>query len=371
MGCNMNKIKAMDYSIIDLANKIIEQTKIRNIILTKAKLYTLLYYVYGEYLTQENIRLIKDDEPSKWNYSYGFPIFFKLHSKIRNMNRIDKINCETLDSLENIEITKDKKLDNTKLDEIIDEVFRKYGQKTTVKLIKDVCISGYAWDKTSHFTATILDKYIIEEFNDRKKNIIEEFSDRKKNRIEEFSYKENYNRIKETIKKLERLDLLDKMVLKISYILSSYTNLSPAKIYEDEIFDGCPAMSIQGLDFSGAKFNLKEIVISTCYYDYWKYNNVRYHIKKVNSISLSCFKNMHASEIYHIITNKDLIKKVRREIRIETKIKKFRENPFVVMFLIPFFIFFIWILILNYLETTYKNNDNNNNIKTESKIKPI
>ena len=92
----MSKIKAMDYSIIDLANKIIEQAqnmKVKRLGLTK--LQKLVYYVYGEYLAKEKIRLVKDDEPQKWPHG---PVFFQIYKETRTMGMIDKINCKTLET---------------------------------------------------------------------------------------------------------------------------------------------------------------------------------------------------------------------------------------------------------------------------------
>lgn len=161
----MGKIKAMDYSIIDLANKIIEQAQksgVKRLGLTK--LQKLVYYVYGEYLLRQNIRLIKDDEPQKWPHG---PVFFQLYKETRTMGMIDKINCKTLETLENIEITKDKQLDHTNLDAIIAEVLQNYGERTATALSKDTHRSGYAWDKTQDFGLIIADKHVIDEFNER------------------------------------------------------------------------------------------------------------------------------------------------------------------------------------------------------------
>ena len=161
----MGKIKAMDYSIIDLANKIIEQAQksgVKRLGLTK--LQKLVYYVYGEYLLRQNIRLIKDDEPQKWPHG---PVFFQLYKETRTMGMIDKINCKTLETLENIEITKDKKLDHTNLDVMIAEVLQNYGERTATALSKDTHRSGYAWDKTQDFGLIIADKHVIDEFNER------------------------------------------------------------------------------------------------------------------------------------------------------------------------------------------------------------
>ena len=161
----MGKIKAMDYSIIDLANKIIEQAqnmKVKRLGLTK--LQKLVYYVYGEYLLRQNIRLIKDDEPQKWPHG---PVFFQLYKETRTMGMIDKINCKTLETLKNIEITKDKQLDHTNLDVMISAVLQNYGERTATALSKDTHRSGYAWDKTQDFGLIIADKHVIDEFNER------------------------------------------------------------------------------------------------------------------------------------------------------------------------------------------------------------
>ena len=158
----VGKIKAMDYSIIDLANKIIEQAqnmKVKRLGLTK--LQKLVYYVYGEYLLRQNIRLIKDDEPQKWPHG---PVFFQIYKETRTMGMIDKINCKTLETLKNIEITKDEQLDHTNLDAIIAEVLQNYGERTATALSKDTHRSGYAWDKTKFFNDPLLDEYIRDEF---------------------------------------------------------------------------------------------------------------------------------------------------------------------------------------------------------------
>jgi uncharacterized phage-associated protein len=161
----VGKIKAMDYSIIDLANKIIEQVqKMKVKMLGLTKLQKLVYYVYGEYLAQEKIRLVKDDEPQKWPHG---PVFFQLYKETRTMGIINTINCKTLESLENIEIEKDKQPDHTRLDEIIAEVLQNYGERTAIALSKDTHRSGYAWDKTQDFGLIIADKHVIDEFNER------------------------------------------------------------------------------------------------------------------------------------------------------------------------------------------------------------
>ena len=158
----MSKIKAMDYSIIDLANKIIEQAQksgVKRLGLTK--LQRLVYYVYGLYLAKEKIRLIKDEEPVKWPQG---PVFYQLYKWTINMGMIAKINCKTLETLEHIEITKDKRLDYTKLDAIIIEVIQNFGERKATALSKDTCRSGYAWDKAKFFNDPLLDEDIIDEF---------------------------------------------------------------------------------------------------------------------------------------------------------------------------------------------------------------
>jgi uncharacterized phage-associated protein len=161
----VGKIKAMDYSIIDLANKIIEQAqnmKVKRLGLTK--LQKLVYYVYGEYLAKEKIRLVKDDEPQKMYFGPVFPQLYELTKDNYKLdNKIDTNKKYTLKQLENMEILKTE-LNKEVLDNIIDSVLNTYGAKTARELSEDTHRSGYAWDKTKFFKDPLLDEYIRDEF---------------------------------------------------------------------------------------------------------------------------------------------------------------------------------------------------------------
>ncbi len=168
----MGKIKAMDYSIIDAANEIIKRAKEDKITLNLTKLQKLMYFVYGEYLAQEKIRLFKDDEPRKLPYG---PVFVDLYDITKRKGLIEIINPialeEISDSDEIIEIVSKEDVRNWKenLTSTIDVVWNEHKNKTAKELSDDTHKEGYAWDKCTSYYTVLEDEDIVAEFEDREK----------------------------------------------------------------------------------------------------------------------------------------------------------------------------------------------------------
>jgi uncharacterized phage-associated protein len=168
----VGKIKAMDYSIIDAANEIIKRAKEDKITLNLTKLQKLMYFVYGEYLAQEKIRLFKDDEPRKLPYG---PVFVDLYDITKRKGLIEIINPialeEISDSDEIIEIVSKEDVRNWKenLTSTIDVVWNEHKNKTAKELSDDTHKEGYAWDKCTSYYTVLEDEDIVAEFEDREK----------------------------------------------------------------------------------------------------------------------------------------------------------------------------------------------------------
>jgi uncharacterized phage-associated protein len=164
------KIKAIDYSVIDAANEIIKRAKEDKITLNLTKLQKLMYFVYGEFLLRDQIRLFKDDEPRKLPYGPVFSSLYDVTKKLGVENEILEEYKDKTKNLGDLNIVDFNFKDD--LQNILENVWNEHKSKTAKELSDDTHKEGYAWDKVEKYDYPLKDEDIVAEFEDRRKEKI-------------------------------------------------------------------------------------------------------------------------------------------------------------------------------------------------------
>ena len=163
-------IKVLDYSIIDVANEIIKRAKEDKITLNLTKLQKLMYFVYGEFLLRDQIRLFKDDEPRKLPHGPFFSSLYDVTKKLGVENEILEEYKDKTKNLGDLNIVDFNFKDD--LQNILENVWNEHKSKTAKELSDDTHKEGYAWDKCTSYYTVLEDEDIVAEFEDRRKEKI-------------------------------------------------------------------------------------------------------------------------------------------------------------------------------------------------------
>lgn len=170
-------VKVLDFSIIDLANKIIKKLKHKNKPLKSiSRLNIIVYYVYCLFLYKHGIRIIKDDVPIKRPNSLLFVNLIRQIIETEDEKEVTtihliEINTELKKSLKKVKnIILEKPVteeDLNNIDEIIEFVISDIGYRKTRLIELDITKRSRVWQSTE-IHHVILDEDIIKEFEIRR-----------------------------------------------------------------------------------------------------------------------------------------------------------------------------------------------------------
>ena len=127
----------MTHTAISVASKILELAKIKKDTVTPMQLLKLVYLCHGWMLGIHGRHLISD-EIEAWKYG---PVIPSLYQAVRHYRSqpVDSLNC-------------DQRLEKSDFDEteenVIQQVYEKYGKKSGVALSSLTHIEGSPWDIT-------------------------------------------------------------------------------------------------------------------------------------------------------------------------------------------------------------------------------